>query len=60
MLKWKCGIPGKPGSDWEGGIYKLTVTFTEDYPNVQKALTYSSNYKWQFILRTRKMSKNEL
>jgi len=27
---------------------------------IQKALTYSSNYKWEFTLRTRKMPKNEL
>eukprot|EP00124_Ichthyophonus_hoferi_P001826 Ihof_evm7s107 gene=Ihof_evmTU7s107 len=33
LMTWECGIPGKRGSDWEGGIYKLMVTFTEDYPS---------------------------
>ena len=33
MFVWKCSIPGKPGSLWEGGIYPLTCTFTEEYPS---------------------------
>ena len=32
MLQWKCGIPGKKGTIWEGGLYPLTMTFTEEYP----------------------------
>ena len=32
MFRWKCHIPGKPGTDWEGGFYPLTLEFTEDYP----------------------------
>ncbi len=32
MFHWKCHIPGKPGTDWEGGFYPLTLEFTEDYP----------------------------
>ena len=33
LLKWVAGIPGKVGTDWEGGTYKLTLTFTEEYPS---------------------------
>mmetsp|Transcript_111178 Transcript_111178/g.166548 ORF Transcript_111178/g.166548 Transcript_111178/m.166548 type:complete len:157 (+) Transcript_111178:42-512(+) len=33
MLVWKCGIPGKADTLWEGGIYPLTCTFTEEYPS---------------------------
>eukprot|EP00483_Globobulimina_turgida_P012064 UN12086 len=33
LLCWKCGIPGKPGSSWEGGVYRLHMYFTDDYPN---------------------------
>jgi ubiquitin-conjugating enzyme E2 I len=25
-------VKGKAGTSWEGGIYKLTVTFPEEYP----------------------------
>ena len=32
LFKWKCGIPGKEGSDWAGGVYTLTMTFPDDYP----------------------------
>jgi ubiquitin-protein ligase len=30
---WKCFIPGKQGTDWEGGFYPLTMEFSEDYPS---------------------------
>ena len=32
MFRWKCYIPGKPGTDWEGGFYPLTLEFSEDFP----------------------------
>ena len=31
-MRWSCGIPGKEGTIWEGGVYPLTIEFTEDYP----------------------------
>ncbi|CDW88571.1 ubiquitin conjugating [Stylonychia lemnae] len=33
LFRWECWIPGKSGSPWEGGIYKLNMEFSEDYPN---------------------------
>lgn len=33
LMKWTCGIPGKKGTDWENGIYPLTMAFTDDYPS---------------------------
>eukprot|EP00013_Stygamoeba_regulata_P026122 CAMPEP_0177655642 /NCGR_PEP_ID=MMETSP0447-20121125/15093_1 /TAXON_ID=0 /ORGANISM="Stygamoeba regulata, Strain BSH-02190019" /LENGTH=158 /DNA_ID=CAMNT_0019159609 /DNA_START=26 /DNA_END=502 /DNA_ORIENTATION=+ len=33
LLNWECGIPGKAGTLWEGGLYTLTIMFTEDYPS---------------------------
>jgi len=32
-MKWETGIPGKPGTDWEGGVYKVTLEFSEEYPS---------------------------
>uniref|UniRef100_A0A7S2TQV0 UBC core domain-containing protein n=1 Tax=Lotharella oceanica TaxID=641309 RepID=A0A7S2TQV0_9EUKA len=32
LFKWKCGFPGKKGTPWEGGIYKLTLEFPSDFP----------------------------
>jgi len=33
LFRWRCGIPGKAGTDWAGGVYTLTMQFPEDYPN---------------------------
>ncbi|EOR01012.1 SUMO-conjugating enzyme ubc9 [Wallemia ichthyophaga EXF-994] len=33
LLVWEAGIPGKAGSAWEHGVYKLNVAFPEDYPS---------------------------
>mmetsp|Transcript_16847 Transcript_16847/g.43690 ORF Transcript_16847/g.43690 Transcript_16847/m.43690 type:complete len:166 (-) Transcript_16847:135-632(-) len=32
MMQWKCVVPGKKGTDWEGGRYPVTLTFSSDYP----------------------------
>lgn len=33
MFKWVAGVPGKKGTDWEGGTYKVVMEFPEDYPS---------------------------
>jgi len=33
MMLWDVGIPGKEGTIWAGGLYKLEVHFPEDYPS---------------------------
>ena len=33
LMKWECRIPGKAGSPWFGGLFKLTMEFSEDYPS---------------------------
>ncbi|MED6118499.1 hypothetical protein PIB30_003245 [Stylosanthes scabra] len=32
LMCWKCFIPGKEGTDWEGGLYPITLHFSQDYP----------------------------
>ena len=32
LLIWSAGIPGKAGTPWEGGLYKLKILFPDDYP----------------------------
>lgn len=32
LMNWECAIPGKKGTPWEGGLYKLRMIFKEDYP----------------------------
>ncbi|KAL4332468.1 hypothetical protein GQ457_07G025300 [Hibiscus cannabinus] len=33
LMVWHCIIPGKQGTDWEGGYFPLTLNFSEDYPS---------------------------
>lgn len=33
LLNWECYIPGKKGTSWEGGLFKLRMLFKEDYPS---------------------------
>ena len=33
MMMWQCGVPGKKGTPHEGGLYKIEISFTEDYPS---------------------------
>ncbi|KAK3911025.1 SUMO-conjugating enzyme [Frankliniella fusca] len=33
LMIWECAIPGKKGTPWEGGQYKLRMIFKEDYPS---------------------------
>ena len=39
IFRWKCQIPGKEGTDWEGGYFPLTLEFTEDYPSKPPKVT---------------------
>ncbi|XP_063900673.1 SUMO-conjugating enzyme UBC9-B-like [Zophobas morio] len=34
LFAWECGIPGRKGTLWEGGMYRLDVTFGPDYPSM--------------------------
>eukprot|EP00657_Telonema_sp_P-1_P005271 TRINITY_DN22520_c0_g1_i1.p1 TRINITY_DN22520_c0_g1~~TRINITY_DN22520_c0_g1_i1.p1 ORF type:complete len:178 (+),score=35.95 TRINITY_DN22520_c0_g1_i1:148-681(+) len=33
LMKWDCGVPGKAGTPWEDGVYKVSMEFSEDYPS---------------------------
>jgi ubiquitin-conjugating enzyme E2 I len=32
MMKWEAGIPGKAGTPWEGGVYRVEMHFSSEYP----------------------------
>jgi len=42
LLLWECGIPGKAGSLWEGGPFKLFLEFSPDYPSKPPKCTTSA------------------
>jgi len=33
LMFWECVVPGKAKTIWEGGRYKLSMEFTEEYPS---------------------------
>jgi ubiquitin-conjugating enzyme E2 I len=33
IMVWETGIPGKAGTDWEGGVYKVMMEFPDEYPS---------------------------
>ena len=32
LKMWEVGIPGRSGTIWAGGLFKLTMTFPDEYP----------------------------
>lgn len=30
---WEAGVPGKKGTNWEGGVYKVQMEFSDEYPS---------------------------
>ncbi len=32
LKTWECGIPGKEKTIWEGGLFKLVVSFPDGMP----------------------------
>ncbi len=39
---WECAIPGKVGTLWEGGLYKLTLKFESTYPATAPKCQFST------------------
>lgn len=33
LFFWDCGIPGPKETLWEGGLFPLTMEFTDEYPS---------------------------
>jgi len=33
IMLWHCAVPGKQGTDWEGGLYRVTMEFNDEYPS---------------------------
>lgn len=42
LKKWDCGVPGKEKTIWEGGLFKLEVTFPDEYPTKPPKCTPTS------------------
>jgi len=41
LFNWMAGIPGKKDTDWDGGIYKVSMEFSNEYPSKPPKCKYS-------------------
>ncbi|CAN6240601.1 unnamed protein product [Urochloa humidicola] len=44
LMVWNCIVPGKEGTDWEGGYFPLTLTFDENYPTSPPACKFPAGF----------------
>lgn len=44
LMNWTTGIPGKPGTIWENGLYTVTISFTEEYPTKPPKCKFDSGF----------------
>ncbi|MCO5561675.1 hypothetical protein L7F22_015296 [Adiantum nelumboides] len=44
MMLWRCTIPGKDGTDWEGGYFPLSLQFCESYPTKPPVCSFPANF----------------
>lgn len=42
IMKWSCVIFGPDDTPWEGGTFRLSMDFTEDYPNKPPTVKFVS------------------
>mmetsp|Transcript_13825 Transcript_13825/g.46720 ORF Transcript_13825/g.46720 Transcript_13825/m.46720 type:complete len:161 (-) Transcript_13825:237-719(-) len=33
IMLWDCAVPGKEGTPWAGGLYKVRMEFSDEYPS---------------------------
>lgn len=45
LMRWTCGIPGREGTDWAGGVYPVTLEFSDDYPAKPPKVGVSSVFR---------------
>ena len=50
-MKWETGIPGKQGMDWDGGVYKVSLEFLEEYPSKPPKCNFVPPLFCPFILQ---------
>jgi ubiquitin-conjugating enzyme E2 A len=41
-MKWNAVIFGPDETDWEDGVFKLTMTFTDEYPHTQPEVKFTT------------------
>ncbi|CAI5755970.1 unnamed protein product [Candida verbasci] len=44
LTVWTAGIPGKPGTKWEEGIYPIRLEFPLEYPSKPPKVQFPKNF----------------
>ncbi|KAK9868104.1 hypothetical protein WJX84_005890 [Apatococcus fuscideae] len=44
LFTWHCKIPGPAGTCWEGGLFPLDMTFTENYPTAPPCCYFPAKF----------------
>ncbi|WZN58575.1 ubiquitin-conjugating enzyme E2 [Chloropicon roscoffensis] len=44
MFRWKCHIPGRKDTIWEGGYYPISIDFPEEYPQRPPKCKFSEGF----------------
>lgn len=44
IMTWEIGIPGKDGTDWEGGLFNVLMEFPDEYPSKVKRFAATSMF----------------
>ncbi|CAM0903223.1 unnamed protein product [Alopecurus aequalis] len=44
LMIWQCVIPGKQGTDWEGGYFPLTLQFDDNYPTTPPVCKFPAGF----------------
>uniref|UniRef100_A0A672KUU4 UBC core domain-containing protein n=1 Tax=Sinocyclocheilus grahami TaxID=75366 RepID=A0A672KUU4_SINGR len=50
LMNWECAIPGKKGTPWEGGLFKLRMLFKDDYPSSPPKCEPSAPTTFDFLI----------
>ena len=48
IFHWEAVIFGPEDSIWEGGIFNLTIDFTEEYPNKPPKVKFTTTHDTQY------------
>lgn len=44
LMTWRCVLPGKKDTLWEGGFFPISMHFTEDFPSKPPKCKFPANF----------------
>ncbi|GAB4818480.1 hypothetical protein N2152v2_005526 [Parachlorella kessleri] len=52
MFHWRCEVPGKEGTLWEGGVYPVEIVFPSTYPTEPPRVRFPRGFKHPNVFDT--------